>query len=140
MKKRLNSLLVLLAMALVCVSSLTAEPERPASHAIARIWRGRTLASKADEYQAYLDTAGDSRESGRHGPPAQRRREDGVPRHVHLGISGRDQEVRGRGLQEGGHPAARPRVPARSRARRPPLRDPARGAEVTRADPSLRSG
>jgi heme-degrading monooxygenase HmoA len=56
MKKRLIPILVLLAMVLVCVSSLTAKPERPASREIARIWRGQTLASKADEYQAYLDT------------------------------------------------------------------------------------
>src|SRR6266540_636674 len=41
MKKRLIPILVLLA--------------------IARIWRGRTLASKADEYQAYLDTSGISK-------------------------------------------------------------------------------
>jgi hypothetical protein len=61
MKKRLIPILVLLAMALVCVLSLTAEPERPASRAIARIWRRRTLASKADEYQASLDTSGISK-------------------------------------------------------------------------------
>ncbi len=58
MKKRLIQIVVPLAMMFVCVSSLSAEPERPASRAIARIWRGRTLASKADEYQGYLDASG----------------------------------------------------------------------------------
>jgi len=62
MKKRLFTILILLmlAVALPCVSTLTAQPERT-SRAIARIWRGRTLASKADEYQAYLDSSGISR-------------------------------------------------------------------------------
>ena len=61
MKKRLYPILILLAVSLPCVSSLTAQPDKPASRAIARIWRGRTLAAKADEYQAYLDSSGISR-------------------------------------------------------------------------------
>jgi heme-degrading monooxygenase HmoA len=61
MKKRLYPILILLAVSLPCVSSMTAQPDKPASRAIARIWRGRTLASKADEYQAYLDSSGISR-------------------------------------------------------------------------------
>lgn len=61
MKKRLYPILTLLAVSLPWVSSLTAQPDKPASHTIARIWRGRTLAAKADEYQAYLDSSGISR-------------------------------------------------------------------------------
>jgi heme-degrading monooxygenase HmoA len=61
MKKRTFLISLLLVVALPWVSNLTAQPERPASRAIARIWRGRTLASKADEYQAYLDASGISR-------------------------------------------------------------------------------
>ena len=61
MKKRLYPILILLAVSLPCVSSLIAQPDKPSSRAIARIWRGRTLASKADEYQAYLDSSGISR-------------------------------------------------------------------------------
>jgi hypothetical protein len=38
-----------------------AEPQGSPAHAIARIWRGRTLASKADEYQKYLEASGISR-------------------------------------------------------------------------------
>ena len=58
MKKRLYPILILLTVSLPCVSSLTAQPDKPASRAIARIWRGRTLASKADEYAGYLDANG----------------------------------------------------------------------------------
>ena len=61
MKKRFYTILILLAVSLPWGSSLTAQPDKPASRAIARIWRGRTLASKADEYQAYLDSSGISR-------------------------------------------------------------------------------
>jgi heme-degrading monooxygenase HmoA len=61
MKKRSFLILLLLALVLPGASSLIARPERPASRAIARIWRGRTLASKADEYQAYLDASGVSK-------------------------------------------------------------------------------
>ena len=61
MTKRSLLISLVLVVAFPRVSNLTALPERPASHAIARIWRGRTLASKADEYQAYLDASGISR-------------------------------------------------------------------------------
>lgn len=61
MKKCSFLIPLLLAVALPCVSNLTAQPEKPASRAIARIWRGRTLASKAEEYQAYLDASGISK-------------------------------------------------------------------------------
>jgi heme-degrading monooxygenase HmoA len=61
MKKRSFLIPLLLAMALPGAQHLTAQPEKPASRAIARIWRGRTLAGKADEYQAYLDSSGISR-------------------------------------------------------------------------------
>jgi heme-degrading monooxygenase HmoA len=61
MKKRSFLTPLLLAVALPCVSNFAAQPKKPASRAIARIWRGRTLAAKADEYQAYLDTSGISK-------------------------------------------------------------------------------
>lgn len=61
MTKRSLLIPVLLVAALPCASNLTAQPEKPALRATARIWRGRTLASKADEYQAYLDSSGISR-------------------------------------------------------------------------------
>jgi heme-degrading monooxygenase HmoA len=61
MKKRSFLILLLLAAALPEVSRLAAEPKVPPSRAIARIWRGRTLAAKADEYQSYLDKSGISR-------------------------------------------------------------------------------
>jgi heme-degrading monooxygenase HmoA len=61
MTKRSFLIPLLLVAALPGVSNLTAQPEKPASRAIARIWRGQTLASKADEYQAYLDAFGISR-------------------------------------------------------------------------------
>jgi heme-degrading monooxygenase HmoA len=61
MKKRTFLIPLLLALVLPGASSLIARQERPAPRAIARIWRGRTLASKADEYQAYLDGSGISR-------------------------------------------------------------------------------
>ena len=55
MTKRSFLIPLLLVVALPWTSNLTAQPEKPTSRAIARIWRGRTLASKADENQAYLD-------------------------------------------------------------------------------------
>jgi heme-degrading monooxygenase HmoA len=58
MKKRSLLIPLLLLVALPGVSNLAAQPERPPSRAIARIWRGRTLAAKADEYQSYLDKTG----------------------------------------------------------------------------------
>ena len=62
MKKRSLLILLLLAAALPFVTKLAAQPKgSPPSRAIARIWRGRTLAAKADEYQSYLDTSGISR-------------------------------------------------------------------------------
>ena len=61
MTKRSFLIPLLLVVALPWASHLTAQPEKPTAHAIARIWRGRTLASKADEYQAYLDASGISR-------------------------------------------------------------------------------
>ena len=61
MKKRSFLILLLLAVVLPGVSQLAAQPKTPPSRAIARIWRGRTLAAKADEYQSYLDTSGISR-------------------------------------------------------------------------------
>ncbi len=59
MKKRSFLILLLLAVALPGFPGLAAEPSPP--RAIARIWRGRTLAAKADEYQSYLDKSGISR-------------------------------------------------------------------------------
>ena len=61
MKKRSFLIPLLLAVTLPCLSSLSAQPQQPSSRAIARIWLGRTLAAKADEYQAYLDASGVSR-------------------------------------------------------------------------------
>src|SRR5262245_46365456 len=51
------SFFLLLAPGLVGLS----EPGAARAHAIGRIWRGRTLASKADEYQKYLDSNGITR-------------------------------------------------------------------------------
>ena len=61
MKTRSLVIVVLIAAALPGVSNLAASPEKAPSRAIARIWRGRTLAAKADEYQSYLDKSGISR-------------------------------------------------------------------------------
>ena len=60
MKNRSFLISLLLVMTLPCVSNLSAQG-KPASRAIARIWRGRTLAAKSDEYQTYLDTSGISK-------------------------------------------------------------------------------
>jgi heme-degrading monooxygenase HmoA len=49
-------------------------------HPIARIWKGRTLATKADEYQRYLDSSGISRilaTPGNRGVTVMRRAEGG---------------------------------------------------------------
>jgi heme-degrading monooxygenase HmoA len=55
----------LLISTLLSVSGLSAEPSpapaKEAKRAIARIWRGRTLPSKADEYEAYLNRSGISK-------------------------------------------------------------------------------
>jgi heme-degrading monooxygenase HmoA len=61
MKKRSLLILLLIAATLPGVSNVAAQPEKRLSRAIARIWRGRTLAAKADEYQSYLDKSGISR-------------------------------------------------------------------------------
>jgi heme-degrading monooxygenase HmoA len=60
MKKRSVLILLLLAAALAGGGAGPAGAAPP-SRAIARIWRGRTLAAKADEYQSYLDKTGISR-------------------------------------------------------------------------------
>ena len=54
MKKRSFLILLLLAATLAGGGARIAGATPP-SRAIARIWRGRTLAAKADEYQSYLD-------------------------------------------------------------------------------------
>ena len=51
MRKRILPWLVLVA----CLTVPTATPAAD-RHAIARIWKGRTLAAKADEYEKYLNT------------------------------------------------------------------------------------
>ncbi|SRR6266849_3708641 len=55
----------LLSSALLSASGIAAEPSpvpaKEAKRAIARIWRGRTLQSKADEYEAYLNRSGISK-------------------------------------------------------------------------------
>ena len=61
MKNRLALLFALAVLLPPGLADLAAEPERPAPRAIARIWRGRTLAAKADEYQAYLEASGISK-------------------------------------------------------------------------------
>ncbi len=57
--------LALLGSALLSASGIAAEkspvPAKEAKRAIARIWRGRTLQSKADEYEAYLSRSGISK-------------------------------------------------------------------------------
>lgn len=61
MKNRIAILYALTILLPPSLTELAARPERPPARAIARIWRGRTLASKADEYQAYLDKSGVSK-------------------------------------------------------------------------------
>lgn len=46
---------VLLLLASLLASGVASAAER---HVIARIWKGRTLASKADEYEKYLNASG----------------------------------------------------------------------------------
>ncbi len=47
---------------LLASTHVASAPKRPPSaKAIARVWRGRTLQSKADAYQAYLNQAGISK-------------------------------------------------------------------------------
>jgi heme-degrading monooxygenase HmoA len=56
--------LIAFAFALAVPAASTAAepaPEAPVSKPIARIWRGRTLAAKADEYEAYLFASGIAR-------------------------------------------------------------------------------
>jgi len=65
MKRRLSLLLPALVFAVMGTGSpgISGSPE-PASgqaSAIARIWRGRTLTSKADEYERYLNDSGISK-------------------------------------------------------------------------------
>lgn len=58
MKKRVVLLFALAILLPPSLAELAAKPERPAARPIARIWRGRTLTAKADEYQAYLEASG----------------------------------------------------------------------------------
>jgi heme-degrading monooxygenase HmoA len=55
----------LISLALLSSSAIAAEPSPAAAkepnRSIARIWRGRTLLSKADEYEAYLNRSGISK-------------------------------------------------------------------------------
>ncbi len=46
--------------ALLLLAALSFPAEAPAAdrHVIARIWKGRTLAAKADEYEKYLNASG----------------------------------------------------------------------------------
>jgi heme-degrading monooxygenase HmoA len=57
--------LVLLSSTLLSASGIAAEPSpgpaKEGKRAIARIWRGRTLQSKADEYEVYLNRSGISK-------------------------------------------------------------------------------
>lgn len=52
MRKRILPLLLLLVLAAPAAASAADR------HVIARIWKGRTLASKADEYEKYLNASG----------------------------------------------------------------------------------
>ncbi len=58
-----RSLWFLLSLVLLMAAGFsgTARSETPKGRTIARIWRGRTLASKADEYQKYLESTGITR-------------------------------------------------------------------------------
>ena len=62
---RRHLLFAALALAILIPFASTASPAPTAASgkttAIARIWRGRTLASRADEYQAYLNASGIAR-------------------------------------------------------------------------------
>jgi heme-degrading monooxygenase HmoA len=63
--KRRSLLLAALALGTFSTASLrvggAAEPASDPQASIARIWRGRTLASKADEYERYLNSSGISK-------------------------------------------------------------------------------
>jgi heme-degrading monooxygenase HmoA len=62
----------------VASPNASASPELRKSKLIARLWHGRTLASKADAYEAYLSSAGVSRmiaTSGNRGVEVLRRTE-----------------------------------------------------------------
>src|SRR6266849_2226643 len=56
---------VLLGVAFLSAAGIAAEPSpvpaKEAKRAIARIWKGRTLQTKADEYEAYLNRSGISK-------------------------------------------------------------------------------
>jgi heme-degrading monooxygenase HmoA len=57
--------IALLSSALLCAPAIAAEPSptpaKDSKRPIARIWKGRTLLSKADEYEAYLNRSGISK-------------------------------------------------------------------------------
>ena len=47
-----------LAVSVLALSGAAPAPSAAAAKTVARIWRGRTLAAKADEYEAYLFASG----------------------------------------------------------------------------------
>jgi heme-degrading monooxygenase HmoA len=51
-------MLIILTFAAALLPAANAGPPEASGKSIARIWRGRTLASRADEYQAYLLASG----------------------------------------------------------------------------------
>ncbi len=67
MNRRLHFLPGALALAILAgfaapsADATAPEPASPRKTAVARIWRGRTLAVKADEYEAYLYASGVSK-------------------------------------------------------------------------------
>ena len=65
---------------MTAIPNASASPRVVGPHAVARIWRGRTLASKADDYEAYLNASGIARirsTTGNLGVTELRRTENG---------------------------------------------------------------
>lgn len=58
MTRILRPILALMLLALLALADATASPAETSGKPVARLWRGRTLAAKADEYQAYLFASG----------------------------------------------------------------------------------
>lgn len=74
---------------LLAMPNASAGPRVAARKAIARIWKGRTLASKADEYEKYLLATGISRvraASGNLGATVLRRTDGGKTEFVVISI------------------------------------------------------
>ena len=112
---------------LLMQKNASASPSVKPKPMIARIWHGRTLTAKADEYERYLNASGVERmlkTDGNHGVEVLRKadgpRTDFVVILV-LGVHRRREAFRRQGFRKGRHPRPRPGIPDRGGAQRPPL-------------------